>query len=67
VLLFFISCSSIAYAPVFWAVAGASGADIIGDKLPLAEKAEKKAASDKKTENEKKPASKSGKKPNRKK
>ena len=67
VLLFFISCSSIAYAPVFWAVAGASGADIIGAKLPSAEKAEKKAASDKKTENEKKPASKSGKKPNRKK
>lgn len=63
VLLFLIGCSSIAYAPVFWAVAGASCADIVDDKLPLAEK----AASEKKPAAEKKPASKPGKKKNKKK
>ena len=36
VLLFFIGCSSIAYAPVFWAVAGASCAEFENDAAPAA-------------------------------
>ena len=58
VIIFFVGCSSIVYAPVFWAVAGASCADIVGDKLPLAEKAEEKTDAAKKSDNAKKPAKK---------
>ncbi|WP_295089091.1 O-antigen ligase family protein [Ruminococcus sp.] len=57
IILFFIGCSSIVYAPVFWAIAGASCADIVDDKLPLSEKVrDEKVASDKKNDNAKKPA-----------
>ena len=67
VIIFFIGCSSIVYAPVFWAVAGASCADIVGDKLPLNEKSEEKAASEKKSDNTKKTSAKPGKKSGKKK
>lgn len=42
VLLFLIGCSSIAYAPVFWTVAGASCAEFENDAVTAAEKTEDK-------------------------
>ena len=63
VIIFFIGCSSIVYAPVFWAIAGASCADIVSDKLPLAENnKQEKLSTDKKNENAKKHPVKAGKK-----
>lgn len=40
VLLFLVGCSSIAYAPIFWAVAGASCADADNDMKASAENAD---------------------------
>ena len=71
VLLFFIGCSSIAYAPVFWAVAGASCADAEKDGLIADKKAGKsaeKAAGDKNdSKSDKETAPEAGKKSKRKK
>ena len=53
VLLFFIGCSNIVYAPVFWAVAGASCAEFENDVISTAGNTSNKNTGEESTEPEK--------------